>query len=125
MDDGMMWLEVGEILDRCEPEGDFTFDVELACDFADELLSLQTSFCGGAEKSDPARLLAERRRGTVALAAMLLELGLRYPSWASRLLAMIDERRDLTALNADTLKGSFPEVDGGGEGKAPYNPPSG
>jgi hypothetical protein len=26
---------------------------------------------------------------------------------------MIDERRDLSALNADTLKGSFPEVDGG------------
>lgn len=119
VDDGMMWHEVGEILDRCDPEGDgdagdVAFDVDLACDFADELLSLHTSFCGGTPESDiPARLLAAQRRATVALASMLLELGLRYPSWTSRLLDMIDERRDLTALNADTLKGSFPEVDGG------------
>ena len=32
--------------------------------------------------------------------------------WTFCLLAMIDERRDLTALNADTLRGLFPKVDG-------------
>lgn len=89
--------------------------LSLGATFADELLGLFSSVAGlefpddrEAGGGQPSR--SSMRKAMNQIAAMTLRLGLDYPLWSSQLANLISGRPGLDAINARTLKYSFPEI---------------
>lgn len=116
----MYWSQIEQIIANCWPENERAtttsdLDIDLAVDFADELLSLFSQFSGHDFERGPADespgALGRRRRAMCEVAWMTMQMALEHPGWTARLIEATCERRDLVLLNAETLKESFPEVD--------------
>jgi len=115
--------EVERILEELgvEPPNEQSFrgemDIALASDFANELLDLFDQFTRSAERDLPRhwdrsdRRCVAREQAMVGISAMVIEMTLQYPDWASTLLDRIVERRDLTERNGRALRESFPDAE--------------